>query len=66
MLIPRLMLVPDAGFLRAVHDTVTVEHGLEVVGPGDYGNVEVARGYVITSRRPTSAVAGEAASAVAT
>ncbi len=54
LLVSRIIVGPDRSFLDAVHATVTVEHGLEVVGPGDYGGIELARGYVITSRRPAA------------
>lgn len=52
MLISRIIVGPDLRFVEAVAAAVTVRHGLEIVGPGDYANVEIARGYVITSRRP--------------
>ena len=53
----RILVMPDRSFIEAMHETVTVQHGLEVVGPGDFGNVEVARGYVITNKRPAVAMA---------
>ena len=66
MRISRILVMPDPQFLEAVHSVVTVEHGMEVVGPGEYGNVEIARGYVITSRPLAPAPAGVAADAVPT
>lgn len=53
--ISRVIALPSRRFVDAVHSVVHVEHGLETVGPGEYGNVEIARGYVITSRVPAAA-----------
>ena len=46
----RITITPDVGFLESVRSVATVEHGMVPVGPGEYGNVEMARGYVITCR----------------
>jgi hypothetical protein len=53
LLVSRIIVAPDPRFIDAVASAVSVHRGLEVVGPGDYGSVELAIGYVITSRRPT-------------
>jgi len=49
------IMSPKDDFIQTVLDSVRIEHGLEQLGQGEFGQVSIERAFVITSLRRTRA-----------